>query len=228
MPPVSSFIGFFLPVSLGIVAVYSFLLLRNRQELLGKLLETTGRKEWMVSGYLVFGFGMVTLGVHFIPSVPDPSHFASPFQTGPRAFLFGLSGGIPILLAAVSYGFFKSRRHPELYLVGLQLFMTTLGLALYLMVHSDYGSLIFQGFIGVAILLILAVERREIGVEMKRFILLSLSHMVLGVYALWTLFTGGGGLGLYRGDRRRREGQGRGADRTETGRFSFEGHWTFL
>ena len=86
--------------SLGASAVYGSLMLRDNRKLLKRLLATTGPKEWIVATYLVFGLGLVTAGVYFVPSVPDPNALAV-FQSGLEALVFGVSWGIVFVLATI-------------------------------------------------------------------------------------------------------------------------------
>ncbi|HZX47765.1 MAG TPA: hypothetical protein VFF47_00930, partial [Nitrospirota bacterium] len=156
-------------ISLGTLAGYFYLMFRENRRLLTKLLNATGPKEWLVAVYLVFGFALVTVSVHIVPSVPDPA-VSSPFQGGLEALVFGLSWGVLIFLATISYGLFKNGHYPELYLLGLLIFTGALSLAFYPLIHSDYGSQFAQGLIGVGILAILSVDRLMIGQYLYRFL----------------------------------------------------------
>jgi len=174
--------------AIATLTVYSYLIFRENRRLLKKLVAATGPKELMVAVYLTFGFILVTASVHIVPSVPDPS-VSSPFQDSVEAFAFGLSWGILIFLATITYGIFKNSQYPEIYLLGLLIFTGALSLVFYPLIHSDYGSQFSQGLIGVGILVILSIDRLVIGQHMHRF-LWSISHIVLIGFALWFIITG--------------------------------------
>jgi DNA-binding SARP family transcriptional activator len=175
-------------VSLGILAGYGYLMFRDNRRLLRKLLATTGPKEWIVGIYLVFGLELVTAGVYFVPSVPDPNALPV-FQSGLDAWAFGVSWGIMFFLATISYGLFLNRRYPELYLLGLLIFLGAFSLTFYPLLHSDFGSQFIQGLLVVGIMAILSVDHLAIGRYVYQSIWM-LSHIVLIGFMLWSLITG--------------------------------------
>ena len=180
--PVSPAMWVLLFGSLGALAVYGYLILRDNRKLLKRLLTATGPKEWIVATYLVFGLGLVTAGVYFVPSVPNPNALPV-FQSGLEALVFGVSWGVVFFLATVSYGLFRDSRSPELYLLGFLIFLGAFSLTFMLLLHTDFGSQLIQGLIVVGLLAILSSDRLEI--ELR-----TLSVIVLGGFSVWLVFTG--------------------------------------